>query len=95
MMKVVHARGAIFRGVGDEGESCGHLSIDDIIPGSARGVRSLACQDPEKITIEGYVRADLVLGEILSRVSDERVNRAVILIGCFPPNITRCAFPRR
>src|SRR5216684_2140731 len=75
-----HARGAVLDRVGDEGESCAHLPIDDIVLGSARRVRSLAREDPEKIAIERNVLANLVLWKILARVSDERVYRAIELI---------------
>src|SRR6266849_4865508 len=75
-----HARGAVLDRVGDEGESCAHLPINDIVLGSARRVRSLAREDPEKIAIERNVLANLVLWKILARVSDERVYRAIELI---------------
>src|SRR6266851_5045319 len=66
----LHTRGAVLRRVGDEGESRGHLPVDDIVLGSARCMRSLARKDPEKIAIERYVRADLVRWAILARVGD-------------------------
>src|SRR6266849_4635277 len=34
--KSYHTRGAVLHRVGDEGESCAHLPIDDIVLGSAR-----------------------------------------------------------
>src|SRR3984893_14849867 len=75
-----HARGTVLRRIGDEGESCSHLSVDDILLGSARCIRPLAREYSEKIPIERNMRANLVLWEVLARVSDERVNRTIELI---------------
>src|SRR5712692_5373743 len=80
-----HARGTVLRRICDEGESCGHLSVDDIVLGSARCIRPLAREYSEKIPIERNMRANLVLWEILARVSDERVNRTIELIARFLP----------
>ena len=71
--------------VGNESESCGHLPVDDIALGSARSMWSLAREDPEKIAIERNVRSDLVRWEILSCVSDQRVDWAIELIDRFLP----------
>src|SRR5229473_1435241 len=54
-------RRAVLGGIGNERESPGHHTIDDIALRSARCVRSLAREDPEKITIERDWIADLVL----------------------------------
>src|SRR6266852_3715847 len=80
-----HARGAVLDRVGDEGESCAHLPIDDILLGSARCMSSLASEDPEHIPIERNMLANLVRWEILARVSDERVDRAIELIASTVP----------
>src|SRR6267142_3702783 len=75
-----HTRRAVFGGIGDERESSSHPSVGDIVPGSARCMRSLAREDPEKIAIKRNVLTNLVGGEILPRVCDERVDRASELI---------------
>src|SRR6266705_5657587 len=75
-----HTRGAVLDRVGNEGESCAHLPIDDIVLGAARRMSSLASEDPEHIPIERNMLANLVRWEILARVSDERVDRTVELI---------------
>src|SRR6266478_7130297 len=72
-----HTRGAVLGGICDEGKSCGHLSVDDIILGSALSVRSLASENPEKIAIEGVPIADLVVWTFSGRIGDERVDRTV------------------
>src|SRR6266850_4482776 len=79
------ARGAVLRRIGDEGESSSHPSVGDVVPGSARCMRSLASEDPEKITIKRDVLANLVGWEILTRVCDERVDRASKLIASTVP----------
>src|SRR6202051_3419104 len=80
-----HSRGAVLCWVGDEGEPCGHLPVDDILLSSAGCMSSLARQDSEKITIERNVSGVVVRVTILARVSDERIDRAIELIGCFLP----------
>src|SRR5712692_6597387 len=75
-----HSRGAVLHRVSDEGESCAHLAIDNIVFGSARCMWSLASKDPEHIPIERNMLANLVRWKILARVSDERVDRAIELI---------------
>src|ERR1700745_1724642 len=75
-----HTGGAVLDRVSDEGESCGHLVIDDIVFGTARRMLSLAGEDPEHIPIERNMLANLVGWEILARVSDERVDRPIELI---------------
>src|SRR5216684_7269789 len=75
-----HTRGAVLDRVGDEGESCAHLPIDDIVLGSARCMSSLASEDPEHIPVERNMLANLVRWEILACVSDKRVDRASELI---------------
>src|SRR5258707_3210758 len=47
-----HARGAVLRRIGHEGESPCHLPVDDIVLRSARGMRSLASEDAGKIATE-------------------------------------------
>ena len=76
-----YTRRAVFHRVSDEGESCAHLAIDNVILGTVRCVRSLAGEDSEHIPIEGNMLANFVYREILPRESDERVDRAVELIG--------------
>ena len=71
--------------VGNESESCGHLPVDEVALGSARGVWSLAREDPEKIAIERNVRSNFIRWAILSCVSDQRVDRAIELIARFLP----------
>src|SRR3984893_4817591 len=80
-----HARGTVLRRICDEGESCGHLSVDDIVLGSARDMRPLARENSEKIAIERIMRANLVRWAILARVSDQGVDRAIELIAGFLP----------
>src|SRR6267378_392873 len=75
-----HARGTVLNRVGNEGESCAHLAIDDVVPGPARRVLSLASEDPEHIPIERNMLANLIRWKILARVSDEWVYRAIELI---------------
>src|SRR6266478_9093058 len=74
-----HTRGAIFGRIRHKGESRAHFPIDDVVLGPARCMSSLASKDPEHIPIERDMLANLVR-EILARVSDERVYRAVGLI---------------
>src|SRR5690349_5495794 len=73
-------RGAVLNGVGDEGKSRAHLSIDDIVFCSALRMWSLASEDPKHISIERNMLADLICREALARVSDKRVDRAIELI---------------
>src|SRR6266851_4470496 len=73
-------RGVVLDRVGDEGETRGHLRIDDIVLGAARGMWPLASEDAEHIPIERNMLANLVGWEILACVSDERVDRAIELI---------------
>src|SRR5713226_6438773 len=80
-----HTRGAVLDRVGDEGESCAHLPIDDIVLDSARCMSSLVSEDPEHIPVERNMLANLVRWEILARVSDERVDRAIELIASTVP----------
>src|SRR6266568_923478 len=80
-----HTRGAVLDRVGDEGESCAHLPIDDIVLGAARRMSPLASEDPKHIPIERNMLANLVGWEILARVSDQRVDRAVELIASTVP----------
>src|SRR5229473_7156575 len=80
-----HPRGAVVHRISDEGESCAHLAIDDVVLGSPRRMSSLAREDPEHIPIERHMLANLVRWEILPRVSDERVDRAVELIASTMP----------
>src|SRR5258708_2091139 len=61
--------GAVVHRVSNEGESSVHLAIDDIVFGSARCMWSLACEDPEHISIERNMLADLVRWDILARVN--------------------------
>jgi len=75
-----HTRGAVLRWISDESKSCGHLSADHIILGSARCMRSLAREDPEKIAIERNVSSNLAFWEILAGVSDQRIDWAFELI---------------
>src|ERR1700722_15210676 len=67
-----HTRGAVLRRIGDKGKSRGHLPVDDIILGSARCMRPLAREDPEKIALERDVSSNLALWEILAGVSAQR-----------------------
>src|SRR5713101_6212614 len=83
--KTHHTRGAVLDRIGDEGKSRGHLPIDDIVLGSARCMSSLASEYPEDIPLERNVLANLVRWEILARVSDERVDRAIELIASAVP----------
>src|SRR4029077_4719372 len=69
----------------DEGESCAHLPIDDVVLGSARSVGSLAGEDPEHIPIERDMLANLVRWKILARVGDERIDGAIELISSTVP----------
>src|SRR6266849_4373993 len=69
-----HTRGAVLHRVSNEGESCTHLPIDDIIPGSARCMLALASEYPEHVPIVWNMLANLVGWEILASVSDERVD---------------------
>src|SRR5882724_12679196 len=88
-----HTRRAVLNRVSDEGESCAHLPIDDVFLRSARCMSSLASEDPEHIPIERDMLANLVRREILARVSDERVYRAVGLIaGTLPVQTIMPAF---
>src|SRR5712691_1776832 len=80
-----HTRGAVLDRVGNEGESCAHLPIDDIVLGAARRMSPLASEDPKHIPIERNMLANLVRWEILPRVSDERVDRAIKLIASTVP----------
>src|SRR6266481_423629 len=80
-----HSRGAVLDRVGDEGESTAHLPINDIVLGATRCVSPLAGEDPEHIPIERNMLANLVRWEILARVSDERVDRAIELIASTVP----------
>src|SRR5260370_32744286 len=80
-----HARGVVVHRISDEGESCAHLAIDDVVLGSPRCMSSLAREDPEHIPIERHMLANLVRWEILPRVSDEGVDRAVELIASTMP----------
>src|SRR5712692_4659748 len=80
-----HSRGAVLHRVSDEGESCAHLAIDNIVLGSAWCMWSLASKDPEHIPIERNMLANLVRWKILARVSDERVDRASELIASTVP----------
>src|SRR5712691_8080783 len=75
-----HSRGAVLHRVSDEGESCAHLAIDNIVLGSAWCMWSLGSKDPEHIPIERNMLANLLRWKILARVSDERVDRAIELI---------------
>src|SRR6266446_6312286 len=75
-----HTRGAVLHRVGDEGKSRGHLAIDDVVLGSARCMLPSACEDAEHIPIEWNMLANLIRWEILARVSDERIDRAIELI---------------
>src|SRR6266704_2170881 len=63
----------------------GHLPIDDIVLGAARRMSPLASEDPKHIPIERNMLANLVRWEILPRVSDERVDRAIELIASTVP----------
>src|SRR5260370_2200742 len=67
--------GAVVHRVSNEGESSVHLAIDDIVFGSARCMWSLACEDPEHISIERNILADLVRWDILARISYESIHR--------------------
>src|ERR1700737_1671799 len=88
-----HTRGAVLDGIGDEGEACAHLPIDDIFPGSARCMSSLASEDAEHISVERNMLANLICWEILPRVSDERVDRAVkLVVGPLPVQTVVPAF---
>src|SRR6266568_1739026 len=62
-----HTRGAVLDRVGDEGESCAHLPIDDIVLGAARRMSPLASEDPKHIPIERNMLANLVGWENLAR----------------------------
>src|SRR6267143_5353972 len=73
-------RGVVLDRVGNEGETRGHLRIDDIVLGAARCMWPLANEDAEHIPIERNMLANLVGWEILACVSDERVDRAIELI---------------
>src|ERR1700688_1056301 len=80
-----HTRGAILNRIGDEGESCAHLPIDNILLGSARCMSSLASENPKHVSIERNTLANLVGWEILPRVSDEWVDRAIgLIVGALP-----------
>src|SRR5258707_15441608 len=80
-----HSRGAVLHRVSDEGESCAHLAIDNIVLGSAWCMWSLGSKDPEHIPIERNMLANLVRWKILARVGDERVNRTIELIASTMP----------
>src|SRR5438445_8647226 len=80
-----HSRRAVLDRVGDEGKSCAHLPIDDIVLGTAWCMSSLASKDPEHIPIERNMLANLVRWEILARVGNERVDRAIELIASTVP----------
>src|SRR5229473_3051193 len=80
-----HARGAVVHRISDEGESCAHLAIDDVVLGSPRCMSSLAREDPEHIPVERNMLANLVGWEILACVSDKRVDRAVELVASTVP----------
>src|SRR5260370_37677173 len=75
-----HTRGAVLDRIGDQCKSRSHLPSDDIDFGSARCMSSFASQDPEHIPVEWNVLSNLVRLEILPRVSDARVTRAIQLI---------------
>src|SRR5438445_10070242 len=80
-----HTRGAVLGRIGHKGESSAHFPIDDVILGSARCMRSLPREDPEKITVERNLVAHFVLGAFPVRISDERVDRAVrFIVGTVP-----------
>src|SRR6266852_1095228 len=81
----LHTRGAVLDRVGDEGETRGHLPIDDIVLGATRCMSPLAGEDPEHIPIGRNMLANLVGWEILARVSDERVDRAIEFIASTVP----------
>src|SRR5260370_16430229 len=80
-----HTRGGVLHRVSDDRESCAHLPITDIVLSSARCMSSLASEDAEHIPIERNMLANLVRWEILARVSDERVDRAIELIASTVP----------
>src|SRR5437899_4263854 len=75
-----HTRRAVLHRVSNEGESCAHLAIDDVVLCSAWRMSSLAREEPEHIPIVRNMLANLVRWEILACVSDERVDRAIELI---------------
>src|SRR5882724_5790292 len=80
-----HTRGAILGRIRHKGESCAHFPIDDVVLGSVRRMRSLAREDPEKITVERNLVANFVLGAFPVRISDERVDRAIgFIVGTVP-----------
>src|SRR5207245_8894563 len=71
-----HTRGAIFGRICHKGESCAHFPIDDVVLGSARCMRPLAREYPEKITVERNLFANFVLGTFADCISEETVNLA-------------------
>src|SRR5258708_1419 len=74
-----HARGAVLRRIGHERESSRHLPVDDIVLRSARGMRSLASKDPEKIAMERD-RIETVDRGFCLRTGDEGIDRAIKLV---------------
>src|SRR5690242_17607172 len=62
-----HTRGTVLDGVCDEGESCAHFSIDDVVLGAAPCMWSLASENPEHIAIERNMLANLIRWNILAR----------------------------
>src|SRR6266404_53237 len=80
-----HTRGVIFGRIRHKAESCAHFPIDDIVLGSARCMRPLPGEDPEKITVERNLFANFVLGAFAGCICDERVDRAVgFIVGTVP-----------
>src|SRR5947207_14251820 len=76
-------RGAIFARIRHKGESRAHFPINHVVLGSARCMRPLACEDPEKITVERNLLANFVLRA--SCICDERVDRAArFIVGTVP-----------
>ena len=56
-------------------------------------MRPLACEDPEKITVERNLVANFVLGAFSECICDERVDRAVgFIVGTVPVQTIMPAF---
>src|SRR5580658_1845074 len=74
-----HSRIAVFRGIGYEGESAGHLAIDDIVLRAALRVTTLPLQHTEVVAIERRARFRLYTVPLIGCKRRQRSERALRL----------------